>query len=88
MQQSYIIDLTYDANNPLIDAYFESIQKARDTIAGQWRECTWDKKGLDVQAPATTDEVITMSTRPFSILYVNPAYIRVLNIACIPCLCR
>ena len=38
MQQSNAIDLTNYVDNSFIDAYFTSIQKARDTIAGQWRE--------------------------------------------------
>ncbi len=57
MQQSDAIELTNNAVNSFIDAYFTSIQKARDTIACQWRECNWDKKGLDIQDPATSDEV-------------------------------
>jgi hypothetical protein len=66
MLQSDTIDLTDDADNPFIDAYFKSIEKARDTIAGQWRECNWDKKGLDIQDPATSDEVlIALPTNTF-----------------------
>jgi hypothetical protein len=56
------IDLTSDVDNPLIDTYRGSIQQARDTMCGQWRECTWDKKNLDIQAPATNEEVITSPT--------------------------
>jgi hypothetical protein len=53
------IDLTNDADiNPFIGAYLGSIQKARNISAGQWRECNWDKKSLDVQAPTTIAEVI------------------------------
>jgi len=35
IQQSRMIDLTDDADNPLLDAYFKSTQKMRDIIAGQ-----------------------------------------------------
>jgi hypothetical protein len=37
MQQSGAIDLINDADNSFIDANSTNIQKARDTIAGQWR---------------------------------------------------
>ncbi len=62
MRHSGTIDLINDANNPFIDAYFTSIQKARDTIVGQWRECTWDHKFWDIRAPATSAEVIGLHT--------------------------
>jgi len=58
IRHSGTIDLTNDADNPFIDAYFTSIQKAREAIADQWRECTWDKKFVDIQALATSAEVI------------------------------
>jgi hypothetical protein len=64
VQQSNAIDLTDDTNNPFINAYLGSIQKPRDTIAGQWRECTWDKKSLDVRDPATIDEVVCLVSCP------------------------
>jgi hypothetical protein len=83
IQQSHMIDLTDDADNPLIDAYFKSIQKARDTIAGQWRECTWGKKSLNVHAPATTDEVITLSSRPFPILVFDSRTYQGINKHCV-----
>jgi len=37
MRHSGTIELTNDGDNPFIDAFFTSIEKARDTIAGQWR---------------------------------------------------
>ena len=58
VEQNLPIDITYDADNPLIDAYLGSIKKARDMITGQWSECIWDKKHLDIQAPTTSDEVL------------------------------
>jgi len=51
------VDIPYDVNNLFIDAYIGSIKKARDMITGQWSECTWAKKNLDIQAPTTCDEV-------------------------------
>ncbi len=46
-----------EANNPFIDAYMVSIKPAREIICGQWSECTWDEKNLNIDAPATIDEV-------------------------------
>jgi hypothetical protein len=68
VQRSVAIDLTDDVDNPFIDAYIKSIKKARDMIAGQWRECTRDKKSLGIQCPATTVEVIALFTRPFDFI--------------------
>ena len=79
MRHSATTDLRNDANNPFIDAFFTSIQNARDTIAGQWRECTWDKKALDIQCPATSAEVIGLSTYTFVYTFRLP----LLSIVCI-----
>jgi hypothetical protein len=57
LEQSVPIELADDGNNLCIEAYNGSIQKARDLITGQWSECIWDKKTLDIQAPTTRDEV-------------------------------
>jgi hypothetical protein len=57
IQQHVPIDLTYDTENPFINAYNDNIKKFRDMITGQWSECTRDKKNLDIQAPTTSDEV-------------------------------
>jgi hypothetical protein len=37
----------------------------RDSIAGQWRKRTSDKKGSGIQGPARSDEVIAVSTYTF-----------------------
>ena len=42
---------------PFIESYMKIIQPARDTIRGQWNECQWDKKYLNNEAPATSNEV-------------------------------
>jgi len=63
------IDLTYDADNPLIDAYNGSIKKARDMITGQRSECICDKKNLEIQARATSDEVCVPLNLPLRWLY-------------------
>jgi hypothetical protein len=34
-----------------------SIKPAREIISGQWSECIWDKKNLNIDAPATIGEV-------------------------------
>jgi hypothetical protein len=57
VEQHLLIDITYDVDNPFIDAYLGSIKTTRDMITGQWSECIWDKKNLDIQAPATSNEV-------------------------------
>ena len=46
-----------EANNPFIDAYMVSIKPAREIICGQWSECICDEKNLNIDAPATIDEV-------------------------------
>ena len=50
-------DVTSGSNNPFIDAYMKSIQPARDIIANQWRKCIWDQKTLNIEPPASDDEV-------------------------------
>ncbi len=59
-----------EAKNPFIAAYMKSIKQARNIINGQWRECIWDKKNLNIEPPASPDEV----SRP---CYINA---RVINI--------
>jgi len=46
-----------ETNNPFIDAYMISIEPASEIISGQWSECIWDEKNLNIDAPATIDEV-------------------------------
>jgi hypothetical protein len=65
IRHSGTIELANDVDNLVIDALFTSIQKARDAIVGQWRECTWDKNILDIKDPATSVEVIGLSTHTF-----------------------
>jgi len=71
MQQSNAIDLTNDADKSFIDVNFTSIQTARDTIAGQWRECHWDKKDLDIQNPATSDEIFIIALPTNTFVYTT-----------------
>ena len=40
-----------------IDAYLGSIKKARGMITGQWIECIWDKKNIDIHPQVTSDMV-------------------------------
>jgi hypothetical protein len=54
--------------NPFISAYMRSIQPARDTICGQWRECAWDEKNLIIEAPATSEEVCLLLLLIFLVL--------------------
>ncbi len=64
--QSDSIDLankdTTNIRNPFIDSYLKSIRPARDIICGQWKECTWDEKSLNIEAPASDNEVKSPST--------------------------
>jgi hypothetical protein len=83
MRHSGTIELTNDGDNPFIDAFFTSIEKARNMIAGQWRECTWDKKVLDIQDPTTNVEVIGLSTHTF----VYTIYLPLLSILYIQFVC-
>ena len=70
MLPSNASDLTNDTDNPFIDAYFGSIKKARDTIAGQWKECIWDKKSLNVYDPASIAQVtLPCVLTPLLLLY-------------------
>jgi hypothetical protein len=69
VEQHLTIDITYDVDNSFIDAYLGSIKKARDMITGQWSECLWDKKNLDIQAPLTSNEVYTL-TLPLHMMYI------------------
>jgi len=65
--QPDIIDLAKEAThikNPFIDSYLKSIRSTRDIICGQWRECTWDEKSLNIEAPANDDEVIKSPSNP------------------------
>ena len=48
---------TPHVKNPFIESYFKSIRPARDIICDQWRECSWDEKNLNIEAPANDDEV-------------------------------
>ena len=47
--------------NPFIKEYMKSIQPARDTISAQWSECSRDKSNLNIEAPASNDEVNTLA---------------------------
>jgi hypothetical protein len=54
------IDLAKEAprfKNMFIDSYLKSIRPARDIIRDQWRECSCDKKNLDIEAHVNDDEV-------------------------------
>jgi hypothetical protein len=42
---------------PFIESYMKRIQPARYTIRGKWNECQWDKKYINIEAPATSNEV-------------------------------
>ena len=57
-------DVTSMSKHPFIDAYMKSIQPARDIICGQWSECIWDQKNLNIELPSCDDEVDAM---PFHI---------------------
>jgi hypothetical protein len=46
-----------ETDNPFIDAYMMSIKSAREKIYGQWSECVWDEKNLNIDTPASIDEV-------------------------------
>ena len=62
VQESIDIDLADDDDNPFISAYNQSIQPAKDVITGQWKECVWDQKNLNIELPATTREVWVPNT--------------------------
>ena len=49
------------SKNPFITAYMKSILLAKDTIVGQWSECTWDKSKLNIEALVYDDEVNTLA---------------------------
>ena len=69
-----IIDLAKEVKNPFIDSYLKSIQPARDIICGQWRECTWDEKSLNSEAPANDDEVNRLLPPPYASMH--PIYVQ------------
>ncbi len=62
VQDSIDIDVSDDDENPFITAYIQSIQLAKDGITGQWKECVWDQKNLNIELPATTREVWVPNT--------------------------
>ena len=62
VQGSIDIDLSADDDNPFISAYIQNIQLAKDVITGQWKECVWDQKNLNIELPARTHEVWMINT--------------------------
>ncbi len=58
MHANDVIDMTRDdARNPFIESYNKSIQPTFDIIQSQWKECKWDGKNLEMEQPATSNEV-------------------------------
>ena len=61
VQDHVAIDITDDGDNPFIEAYYGSIRPVGDIITGQWKECIWDNKNLNIEAPPTNEEVWLIS---------------------------
>ena len=60
-----------ETDNPFIDAYMMSIKPAREIICGQWSECVWDEKNLNIDAPASIDEVGFMLSTPMQLILIT-----------------